>query len=67
MAKVELEPVRNSACVGERVATAPGIAMKHPDQLVASTSLAKRRLQLNKHSTVLPLPSCSSRALARGP
>src|SRR3954468_13898352 len=53
---------RNSACVGERVATAPGIARKHPDQLVASTSLAKRRLQLNKRSTVLPLRSCSSRA-----
>src|SRR4051812_49953709 len=53
---------RNSACVGERVATAPGITRKHPDQLVASTSLAKRRLQLNKRSTVLPLRSCSSRA-----
>src|SRR5580765_3555849 len=53
---------RNSTCVGERVATAPGIARKHPDQLVASTSLAKRRLQLNKRSTVLPLRSCYSRA-----
>src|SRR3954451_7104947 len=53
---------RNSTCVGERVATAPGIARKHPDQLVASTSLAKRRLQLNKRSTGLPLRSCSSRA-----
>src|SRR4051812_22126750 len=58
---------RNSACVGERVATAPGITRKHPDQLVASTSLAKRRLQLNKRSTVLPLRSCSSPADSHAP